>query len=81
MVSATEYRNRKSVLRKDPVQLGEAQMHENHAAIVFDTTVGGPAVSPSGHARHKEQISGEEFFPIHMRRFLPPHINPTLLRL
>jgi len=48
MVSATEYRNRKSVLRKDPVQLGEAQMHENHAAIVFDTTVGGPAVSPSG---------------------------------
>ena len=41
MVSATEYRNRKSVLRKDPVQLGEAQMHRNHAAIVFDTTVGG----------------------------------------
>ena len=48
-VSATEYRNSKFVLRED-----------NHAAVVFVVTAGGPAVSPSGHACHEAVSSGED---------------------
>ena len=44
-----EYQNRKSVLRKgDPT------------AMVFDETVGGPAVSPSGQTYRDAASSGED---------------------
>ncbi len=50
--------------------------------MVVDTPGGGPAVSPSGHARHNRQNSGEEFFPYQLAAFPTtsnwPHLSTVL---
>ena len=47
-IFATEYRNRKIVLRKYRTHWDVSPAHAYHAAVVVDATVGGPAVRRSG---------------------------------